>query len=345
MKGFLIWARFAQNLLRALSRRGGRSTISLLGAFVAIAALALALSACGGGGGSPLPNVSPVVSPTVSATLTPCPAGDTGSPPACMTPAPAPAQAQGKVVDYDSEAPLAGVPVAIASWAPNPTATPSSSPAPVATTAADGTFSFSAPPGWYELRIGSGSATDTRMTSVSLVDLVSGTNNLAVPSPPPQPYVTPDPVQVTGDFRLKTLTSDDTNCLNDANAEYTTKWKQGPFFDDEFTWETARWINLQSVNGIQWFGVNGKLPMNYGGDSAMIKALAGLTIYPGYAENGLVSGAVNSTPQQQEAVWIPGAVDGQEPAPVTFVGIDCNPNIVGAQGYTSGEMTLLDSAL
>lgn len=199
-------------------------------AVLTFAAVAL-IAACGGGSGTgnPLPSVGPSQTPGP----TPCPSGWTGTPPNCVQSA----SATGKVVDYDSQAPLAGVPVALATWAP------SASPSPVATTAADGTFTFTVQPGTYALQIGSNSATDMRMTLVQRVVLVPGTNALTVASPPPQPYVTPDPVQLSGDFRLKTMNNVEATALGYANTDIP-----GSYANDEYLWETGHWDMEQSAN-------------------------------------------------------------------------------------------------
>ena len=187
----------------------------------AIAAATLAACGGGGGGGTGGGGILPG---------TPAPGG---------TPTPVPtANASGKVVDYDTQAPLAGVPVAIASWAPN------ASPVPVATTAADGTFSFKTAAGTYELQIGSNSATDSRTTLVQQITLKGGNNPLVVASPPPQPYVTPDPVQTSGNYRLKQLSTDDKACIGYANTDFGSF--AGPFAEDEFIWESNHWANEQN---------------------------------------------------------------------------------------------------
>lgn len=150
-----------------------------------------ALAACGGGG---------------AGGITP-PSGG-----ASETPSPIPtANASGTVVDYASNAPLSGVPIAIANW------TPGALPSPVATTDSNGKFAFNAAVGTYLLVVGSNSPTDTRATLHEKIVLSSGSNTLAASMPQPEPDVTPLPSQIAGALRLMALSSTQQDCLTGAN--------------------------------------------------------------------------------------------------------------------------------
>jgi hypothetical protein len=201
------------------SKTALRSTLAplcrlTLGALILSAA---ALTAgCGGGSGS-----------SASSLLPPDP------PPATM------ATASGKVVDYTFGNALSDVPVAIATWAPNAV------PTQIATTASDGSFSFTTAPGTYEMRIGSGSASDTRATLTTQIVLKAGSNPLVVPAPPTQQYVTANTAQLSGNFRLKLLDSYETACLNAANTAFQS-YGDGPYADDEYALEAALWANQQN---------------------------------------------------------------------------------------------------
>lgn len=215
---------------------------------LATAIASVSFVACGGGsGGGPLP-------PGPGPSITPSP-----------TPTPQVATATGKVVDYDTQSGLGGITVAIGTW------THGATPSPVTTTAPDGTFSFQTQPGSYELRVGSDNPTDTRATLVQHVSLVAGPNALTVATPPPQPNVTPDPVQTSGNFRLKALTADQAGCLQGANQQFASL-NAGQFSMDEYIWETQRWVMIQGSAS------SGVPPMNQNsaaGVSAMLTALYG----------------------------------------------------------------------
>lgn len=163
----------------------------------AFSLFAAALAACGGGGGGgstpPTSGGGTNPSPTSSPTTTPT------------------ANASGTVVDYTSNTPLSGVPIAIASWAPG------ALPSPVATTDSSGKFSFTTAPGTYMLVVGSDSPTDTRSTLHENVALSSGSNTLKSATPQPEPDVTPLPSQGAGALRLMTLTSTQQDCVSGAN--------------------------------------------------------------------------------------------------------------------------------
>lgn len=219
-----------------------------------VAAGALTLAACGGGGSSPTP-ASPTPSPSPTATTTPPTAA-----------------ASGKVIDYSSQAPLAGITVAIGPWSSG-----GATPSPVATTAADGTFSFTTAPGDYLLRIGSDSPSDARTTLEQHVTLVAGANPLTVATPPPVADVTPDAVQLSGDFRLHALTADDTACLTDLNAALPAG--NGPYAEDEYMWEVNRWLTAEDQqNPTNPYGLDAMRQNNNAGIEAMIDALFNVSI-------------------------------------------------------------------
>ncbi|MDQ2681809.1 MAG: hypothetical protein M3Y21_12460 [Candidatus Eremiobacteraeota bacterium] len=238
--------------------------------FTGVMAIAL-LAACGGGapvgiggGGTP---------PTNPPSATPCPSGYTGTPLNCVAP-PSQASVTGKLVDYDSQMPLAGEPVSIAAGSvgcaetsvnyqqpvstctvPNGGGIAPSALAPyvaVATTAPDGSFAFTASPGPYLMRIGSESPTDTRATIHDAILLKGGPNPLAAPTMPPQPGCTDcvigggnlpgtvnPPIQSSGLYRLATLTPVEEECLN-ANIKDRAAIGLGTLIPDEWLVENNR---------------------------------------------------------------------------------------------------------
>lgn len=227
---------------------------------------ALMFCGCGGGGSSGassgpfIPGSSPTVSPTPTS-----------------TPAVTKSTVTGKVVDYDSQAPLSGVAIAVGTWTFG-----AASPAPTATTAPDGTFSIALTPGTYEFQIGAASPSDTRATLTTSVTVTSSpTTPLTVPTAPPQPNVTPDPVQLSGHFRLKALSADDQGCLHGASAQFGQS-----YFMDEYVWEAARWTNHQA----KATPGGGQISMNtQSGAYAMLQTLYG-TAKPfaeAYGETGM----------------------------------------------------------
>jgi hypothetical protein len=118
------------------------------------------------------------------------------------------------VVDYSTNSGLGGVPVAI---------NPGGSGVPytvVATTAPNGTFTFTAPPGTYELAVGSNSSSDNvRATAHEVIAIYAGqANPLTAPIPSPIPQVTLAPSETSGNFRLATLTATEQNCFSGINT-------------------------------------------------------------------------------------------------------------------------------
>jgi hypothetical protein len=157
------------------------------------------LAACGGGGSATPPATNPPTStPSGAATATPTPIAS--------------ANASGSVVDYAADTALAGVQISIAG------ASPGASPTPVATTAANGTFTFATKPGPYLLYVGSNSPTDTRATLHQMVTLTSGANTLTGATPIPEANVTPVASQTAGALRLMALSSVQQDCLTGANT-------------------------------------------------------------------------------------------------------------------------------
>jgi hypothetical protein len=274
------------------------------------ACAALSLGACGGGSTTP---AAPAPTPTPTAAATPPMA--TGS---------------GKVVDYSSQTPLAGIQISLGAWAAG-----AATPAPVATTAADGTFSFQAKTGDYLLRIGSDSSSDTRTTLEQHITLVAGANPLAVAIPTPAPQVTPDPVQLSGNFRLHTLTSDDSACLSAANQAFATV-KLGPYADDEYVWELDRWLTAEDVAnpGNQYVGDPMRQNQN-AGIGSMLNTLFNVSV-----TNASYGGALNtyagasdaSVAGQGIASSSTTADDGGTIVPFRF-GITCDPS----RGYAEGH--------
>lgn len=196
------------------------------------------LAACGGGGGiTPGGGPSPTVSPTQTAT---------------PTPPPTTTQASGTVVDDASGSPLAGVQVALMAWPSVPPTTAESAmptPYPVATTNAQGQFTFSAPNGHYILVIGSNSPSDTRATVHDNTTLTGGTQPLEAPTAWPIPDVTPPPSELTHNYRLQTLdTTRQTPCLSEVNVDRAKLGLQ-PVVPDEWLEENAiEYNDAQIIN-------------------------------------------------------------------------------------------------
>jgi hypothetical protein len=203
------------------------------GAFGALALAAAVLAACGGGGGGSTPATNPP-----SGTPTPTP---TSSPTHSPSPSPSPsasAAVSGTVVDYAANTPLAGVKVAIAAW------TVGAAPTPMATTAANGTFSFSVAPGQYLLYIGSNSPTDTTATLHQSITLTSGANTLTGATPIPAPDVTPIASQTGGALRLMAMNAVQQDCVTGANTGRANN-ALPLFVPDEYLEEDAIAINAE----------------------------------------------------------------------------------------------------
>lgn len=201
----------------------------------AIVAASSLLAACGGGGGGGNPTP-----PTPG--FTPCPSGYTGTAPNCVAP-PTTTTASGKLVDDPSGAPLAGVSVKVAPWTAGATPLPS----PQTTTAADGTFSFTAPNGHYLLIIGSDSSSDTtRPTIHDNVTLSGGSVTLTAPTLPTIPIVTPN-IETSGNYRLLTLNANEAQCLTAFNAKRGTL-TLGATVEDEWLAENVRNTQAYETN-------------------------------------------------------------------------------------------------
>ena len=168
-----------------------------------------------------------------------------GCPPTCPTAPPTtpppPATANGKVVDYDTNVGIGGIRVAIAPWSPGAPQTQ------VATTAADGSFSFTTAAGNYLIVIGSDSSSDTtRATTHQSITLLSGTHPINALSPPPEPDVTPGPGALSGNFRLALLSADEADCLTGMNAGRTAH-ALATLVEDEYLLETNRAMLAEEV--------------------------------------------------------------------------------------------------
>jgi hypothetical protein len=190
-------------------------------AFLACASAAL-LAACGGGGGSSgggggtLPIVTPTNPPVTTSSVS------------------------GTVVDEAANSPLAGVQVAIAPF------TVGATPNPVATTAANGTFSFTTTPGHYLLVIGSNLPNDTRTTLHVGEQLVAGANALTLPTPTAPPNVTFTTAQTSGNFRLEALSANQQSCLTGAN-QGRTNLSLPLLVPDEFLTENANAVLQEEI--------------------------------------------------------------------------------------------------
>jgi len=223
---------------------------------VAAFILSANLAACGGGGGSG-PSSSPVVFPTAPPP-TPCPAGYTGTAPACVAPQ-STTTATGTVVEDGTGAPLAGVPVKLMPWAPcGPTPAPAGVtpendgcptplPSPQATTAADGSFTLGhAPNGHYLLVIGTDSTTSAGTVQATVHDsitLTGGPQALKAPTLPPVPTVTPPAWETNGDYRIATLNATtELPCFQAWQSERATNGLAAGT-NDEWLLENVRAVN------------------------------------------------------------------------------------------------------
>lgn len=209
------------------------------------------LTACGGGGGTG--GGTPATNPP--ATPTPCPAGDTGTPPNCV--APTTTNASGTVVNDANGSALAGVTVVLEPW----TAGATPLPAPQATTDASGNFTLAnAPNGHYLLVIGNDTPGQTATAVVhDNVTLTGGTQSLKAPTLPTIPGYTAPAWETNGDYRIASLdATNEVPCFtawnNDRAAHSLTK-----AVPDEWLQESTRAQWSFSANGS-----SGSRPANNG---------------------------------------------------------------------------------
>ena len=185
------------------------------------------LVACGGGGGggsatipgtpsgpNPTPTPTSIITTQPTSSTTPA---QTATPTTTATPTSLPTNAtvSGTVVDFATNTALNGVNV----W----TATTHGGPYTLATaTTATGTFSFNWTPGQVlYLQIGTGNTTATQATLHAKFAINNGPNVLTVPTPPAVPNYVANAAQLSGHFRLMTLSSAQTECLTAANQGRT----------------------------------------------------------------------------------------------------------------------------
>ena len=232
-------------------------------------ALTAALAACGGGGGGSTGSLPPSVgggggpTPTPSSTATPCSSGcptnsptptptPTATPTSTPTPTPTPtatptpsnvANVSGKVVDFNSDTAIQGAAVAISKANAGPYTQ-------VATTDSSGKFSFAytltSGQSTYYLQIGSASTSGPQTTLHAAVTLAAGSDPLTAPTPEPEPDYTPTPAQLSGDFRLMTLTGNNLDCLTGAN-QGRTQDSLPLLMPDEYLTETMIAITAQET--------------------------------------------------------------------------------------------------
>lgn len=163
------------------------------------------------------------------------------APSASGSPAPSTlAIAKGTLIDFDSNAPLANVPIKIAPFVKG------AALAQVATSSADGSFAFATSPGDYLLVIGSDSSSDTRATFHNKVSLMPGANAIAQGVPSPQPQVTLSPAQQSGNYRLGTLSAVEKECLTGMNAG-RSKLSLSLVVEDQNELEYSRAYNAEEV--------------------------------------------------------------------------------------------------
>jgi len=178
---------------------------------MAVAVTSAATTTGCGGGNSPMPTPPATPRPTSTPPL----------------PTPQTATAQGHVVDEAANAPLAGVPIAIASPGSNVFTT---EPA----TAADGSFSFTAAAGTYIIAVGSNSASSAvTATAHDRITLVAGRNAIGEQVPHAVADVTPTPAQLSGNFRLATLSATESDCLSGMNTGRLTAGLSALVADEE----------------------------------------------------------------------------------------------------------------
>jgi hypothetical protein len=214
---------------------------------VVLSFASIVAAGCSGGGGSsaapsgsPTPvsssSASPSATPNGSATATPSgsPSSNpttapTATPVSSPTAASSPAAASGTVVDQSTNVGLAGIAIAISPMGGNlPYAN-------VATTDANGNFSFTATPGTYAIAVGSNSGSDlSRATEHDVVTLFSGgPNPLGAPIPSPVPNVTLQASQTSGNFRLAALTPIEQSCLQGVNTGRAAAHVPALIYDEE----------------------------------------------------------------------------------------------------------------
>jgi hypothetical protein len=181
---------------------------------------------------TPIATATPVgASPTPKATATPT-ASPTG------TPTPVSASASGTVVDFDTNIGLAGVSVAIAPYTHGAPANI------VATTNANGAFSFTTAPGRYLLIIGNNNASDTRTTYHNDIVLTAGANALTQGVPLTEPEVTLTAAETSGNFRLATLSTVEQSCMSGMNAGRSAN-NLNTLVPDENGYEYVRAMNAE----------------------------------------------------------------------------------------------------
>ena len=227
-------------------------------------------------------------SQTIGANLpTPTPAPSPTAPPA--------ASGSGTVVDEAANTPLAGVQVALASWAPVPGAFPTS-PAIVAATNGAGQFTFNVTAGTYLLIIGSSSTTGPQATLFTGISLNPGANPLTLPTPPALPNVVYTAAQTSGNFRLMTLTARQQDCLNGANAGRTAS-SLPALVPDEFLEEDVEATLAEEV-AQNTFTPNPLFALSaqpFGAPNEMVLAATGFSVCDQYT-NGFSYGNPNNPP-------------------------------------------------
>lgn len=273
---------------------------------LALASCALLIAACGGGSsgtGNPLPSGPPPATPT------PCPAGWTGTPPACSDPN---TTAQGTLVDDPSGTPLAGVKVQVDPWVQyQPTPGPTPTPMQTTTTDASGHFTISMPNGTYLLVIGDDAvhtpppgfstpcpdntnatpppcavdtpipgASDWRPSIHAQIALTGGGTNaspLPLPAPtlPADSYYTPPPVETNGDWRLTTLDAQyEAPCYLAYNQARTAHALPQAVSDE--------WL-VENTRGDVWAGENNYLQHGSGGTVQFLTGGTGASQFSGNA--------------------------------------------------------------
>jgi hypothetical protein len=142
------------------------------------------------------------------------------------------AVATGTVYDFESDKPLGGVAVLIASWKKN---------APlhlVTVTSSDGTFRFSIGPGTYLLQLGSSRPPYNYALLHEQVTLHAGSNVIRGLKPTKEPQVHQRPAQHAGELRLMKLDPVQLACLN--AAQQGRREKHLPLLEpDEYLDENA----------------------------------------------------------------------------------------------------------
>jgi hypothetical protein len=146
--------------------------------------------------------------------------------------------------------------------------------------------------------------------------------------------VTPDPVQLSGNFRLKTLSADDIACLAGANQGFATL-NAGPFAQDEYEWENQRANVLEDIAAGTWQNTAMKLNGD-AGNIAMLGALFDIANGPQWGESGYSFSGYTSAQAQTDgsaaSKYAQNQLVSHQQTTLRF-GMYCDPN----SGYAEAD--------